>query len=195
VSVYFGMGSWLWFPSAAASLFLLPPDECGNFRERRLFAALNTAAAVGSVYAFMLFAGAPGDIPGIEGLAAVCAIEGLVSKCMAAARILFFVSCVISFASVYYNLPESAPALLSFSYSAFVSIAFLPPVRVFLAPANPGRAIMADTAAYMAFAFVIHHFIMKPFSEYLAPRWKRRAAAINAAVTLLGTIFLFLSLF
>ena len=193
VSIYAGIGSWLWFPAAAASLFLLPPDKYAHFRARIFFAALNAAFVVGSVFAFMSFAGVPGDIPGIEGMAALCAIEGLVGKYLAAARILFLVSCVISFASAY-NPSDRASVLLSFSYSAFVSMAFLPPIRVFLTPVNPGRIIMADAAAYAAFAFVIHHFIIKPFSEYFAPRWKYSAAAINAAITLSGMIFLFLSL-
>jgi hypothetical protein len=193
VSIYAGIGSWLWFPAAAASLFLLPPDKLGHFRAGRFFAASNTAVAAVSVFIFMSRAGTPGDIPGIEGMAALCAIEGLVGNCMATARILFFVSCVISFSSAY-NPSDRASVLLSFSYSAFVSMAFLPPVRVFLTSVNPRRAVMADAAAYAAFAFVIHHFIMKPFSEYFAPKWNYRAAAINAAITLSGMIFLFLSL-
>jgi hypothetical protein len=193
VSVYAGIGSWLWFPSAAASLFLLPPDKYAHFRERRFFAALNAAVVTASVFAFMSRAGVPGDIPGIEGMAALCAIEGLVGKCLSAARILFFVSCVISFASAF-DASDRASVLLSFSYSAFISMAFLPPMRVFLRPLPPDGAIFADAAAYMAFAFAIHHFIMKPFSEYLAPRRKRLMAAINAALTLAGMIFLFLGL-
>jgi hypothetical protein len=193
VSVYFGIGSWLWFPDAAVSLFLLLPDKCGHFRKRRFFAALNTAAVVGSVFAFMSRTGVPGDIPGIEGMAALCAIEGLMDICMAAARILFFVSCIISFASAY-NPSDRASVLLSFSYSAFISMAFLPPLRVFFASANPGRTIITDAAAYVVFAFVIHRFIMKPFAEYFTPGWKYRTSAINAVITLSGMIFLFSSL-
>jgi hypothetical protein len=193
ISTYAGLGSWFWFPAAAASLFLSSPDKCGCFRERRFFSASNTAVVALSVFAFMSRTGVPGDIPGIEGMAALCAIEGLVGKCMAAARILFFVSCVISFSSAF-NPSDRASVLLSFSYSAFISMAFLPPIRFFLTTANPGRTIITDAAAYVTFAFVIHHFIMKPFSEYFSPRWNYRAAAINAAITLSGMIFLFLSL-
>jgi hypothetical protein len=192
VSVYAGMGSWLWFPTAAASLFLSSPDERGHFRERRFFAALNTAVVVASVFAFISRAGVPGDIPGIEGMATMSAIEGLTGTSMAAARILFFVSCVISFASAF-DTSDRAHVLLSFSYSAFISMAFLPPARVFWAPATPRGIIMADAAAYTALASVIHHFIMKPFSEYFAPRWNYRSAAINATATLFGMMFLFLS--
>jgi hypothetical protein len=190
VSVYIGIGSWLWFPSAAASLFLSSPDKRVYFRERRLFAALNTGVVVVSVFAFMSRAGAPGDIPGIEGMAALCAIEGLAGNCLSAARILFFVSCAISFASAL-DASDGASVLLSFSYSAFISMAFLPPIHVFLRSLRPRGALFADAAVYLASAFVIHHFVMKPFSEYLAPRWKYRAAAINAAITLAGMIFLF----
>jgi hypothetical protein len=193
VSIYAGVGSWLWFPAAAASLFLLTPDEYGYFRERKFFAAFNTSVAVMSIFAFISCAGVPGDIPGIEGMAALSAIEGLVGKCMAAARILFFVSCIISFASAY-NPSDRASVLLSFSYSAFISMALFPPIRVFWTSANPGKTIMVDAAAYVASAFVIHHFIMKPFSEYFAPGWKFRWAGVNAAITLSGMIFLFFSL-
>jgi hypothetical protein len=190
VSVYIGIGSWLWFPAAAASLFLSSPDKHGHFRERRFLAALNTGVVTASIFAFMSRAGVPGDIPGIEGMSALCAIEGLVGNCLSAARILFFVSCVISFASAL-DASDGASVLLSFSYSAFISMAFLPPTHVFLRSLAPGRAILADAAAYVAAAFVIHHFVMKPFSEYLSPRWKYRAAAINATITLAGMIFLF----
>jgi hypothetical protein len=189
VSICAGIGSWLWFPAAGTSLFLLPPDKRGYFRARRFFAASNTGVAAVSVFAFVSRAGVPGDIPGIESMAALCAIEGLAGNCLSAARILFFVSCVISFASAF-NPSDGASVLLSFSYSAFISMAFLPPTHVFLRSLRPEGAIFADTAAYVASAFVIHHFVMKPFSEYLVPRWKYRAAAINAAITLAGMIFL-----
>jgi hypothetical protein len=193
VSIYAGIGSWLWFPSAAASLCLVSPDEHGHFRARIFWAVLNTVVIAVSVFIFMSRAGVPGDIPGIEGMAALCAIEGLVGNCLAAARILFFVSCVISFSSAF-NSSDRAALLLSFSYSAFVSMAFLPPIHVFSRSLEPRGAILADAVAYVAFAFVIHHFVMKPFSGYCAPRLKYRATAINAAITLAGIIFLFLSL-
>jgi hypothetical protein len=121
------------------------------------------------------------------------ALESLAGGRLPLARALFFVSCVFSFAPAY-NRGERAQAALSFSYSAFIVIVFLPPVHVFLKPLEPRGAILADAAEYAALSFAVHHFIMTPFSDYFAPRWKYGYLAVNAGITLAGIAFLFSAL-
>ena len=159
---------------------------------RRCFAILNLAAIMAAVYAFMYRNGVPGDIPGIEAAAAINSLEGLTGRHLTLARVFLFVSATASFLPVY-SPTERTPALLSFSYSSFLAIVFLPPVRIFFYELRPDTAILADAAAYFACAFLIHAFIMGSLSRRAFSCWRYSyvIALDNAGLTAAGIFFLF----
>jgi hypothetical protein len=193
VSYYAGAGSWVWFLFAGISIAVNRGDGRSCCRFRRSFALLNVGAIVAALFAFMYNTGVPGDIPGIEGIAAINSLEGLSGPGLACARILFFISGIASFAAVY-SPGERAHVLMSFSYSSFMALAFLPPARAFFAGLSPRAAILADAAAYFAAAWLVHSLVMRFIALLAAPRWKYSYAAVNAAVTGAGIYFLFSSL-
>ena len=142
------------------------------------------------IYVFMYRNGVPGDIPGIEAAAAINSIEGLMSWHMTLTRVCFSVSAIMSFLSVYSPI-ERTPALLSFSYSSFLAIVFLPPVRMFFGDMRPDTAILADAAAYFACALLIHLFIIGSMSAPAASCRRYSYVLVNAALTAAGICFLF----
>jgi hypothetical protein len=183
----------MWFLFAAASLAIQRGDGRSCCKFRRSFALFNVGAIVAAIYAFMYNTGVPGDIPGIEGIAAINSLEGLSSSGLAYARILFFISGIASFAAIY-SPGERAHVLMSFSYSSFLALAFLPPARLFFGGLSPRTAILADAAAYFVEAEFIHSLIMRFMALLVAPHWKYPYAAVNAAITGTGIYFLFSAL-
>jgi hypothetical protein len=193
VSYYVGIGSWIWFLCAGISLGILRDDGQHHCMERRCFVIFNMGAVLAAIYAFMYKIGVPGDIPGIEGIAAINSLEGLAADGMMFARILFLISGIVSFAAVY-SPGERAHAMLSFSYSAFLALSFLPPAHLFFEKMQPRAAIMADAAAYFAQAELIHVFVMGYVSQTASSRWTYPYAVINAALSGTGIYFLFSAL-
>jgi hypothetical protein len=193
VSYFFGAGSWTWFLFAGVSLGFLKDDGKEFCRFRRGFAAFNLVAIVAAMYVFMYATGVPGDIPGIEGLAAVNSLGGLSGDFLMSSRILFFISAIASFVPVH-SPAERVSALLSFSYSSFLAIVFLPPARVFWPALLPGDAILFDAAAYALEALLIHAFIMGYLPALLDSRRKYQYAIANAILTAAGICFLYASL-
>ena len=189
-SHYAGARSWTWFLFAFVSLVILRGDGRLGCGFRRCFALLNPAAIMTAIYAFMYSNGVPGDIPGIEAVAAVNTLEGLMGGRLRLAWVFFLVSATASFLPVY-SPNERAPALLSFSYSSFLAIAFLPPARMLFTGLSPEIAIQADAAASFVCAFLIHTFIMGSLSGLAASHWRYSHAAVNAALTAAGMFFLF----
>ena len=189
-SHYAGAGSWTWFFFAGVSLVFLRSDRRHRWQLRRCFALLNPAAIMIAIYAFMYRNGVPGGIPGIEAVAVVNSIEGLMNGYLRLVWVLFLISAAASFLPVY-SPNERASALLSFSYSSFLAIAFLPPARIFFTGLRPDTAILADAAAYFVCAFLIHTFIMGPLSGLAASRRRYSYAAVNAALTAAGMFFMF----
>jgi hypothetical protein len=177
---------------SAVSLVILSSDGRPYYRFRKYFALINAAAIMAAIYAFMYRNGVPGDIPGIESVAAINSLEGLMGWRILMARVFFLISATASFLPVYSSI-ERVRALLSFSYSSFLAIAFLPPARVFIHGLKPGNAIIADAAAYFIFALLIHRFIMGMGSlRELAVSCRRYSYnAANAALTAAGIFFLF----
>jgi hypothetical protein len=189
ISLYAGAGSWIWFILAGLSLAAQRNDERAHCSLRRWFAVFNAGAVMAGIYAYMFATGVPGDIPGIEGIAAINSLGGLWGNSLTAAWIFFLVSLIASFTPVY-SEDDRVSSLLSFSYSSLLAIAFLPPARVFLSGLKPGSAIMADAAAYFAAAMVIHAYVMGCLSPVASAYWGRRYAAANAALTAAGIYFL-----
>jgi hypothetical protein len=193
VSYYAGAGSWTWFFFAALAIGTQRPDGRASCLYRRLFAAFNLSAVMAAICAFMYATGVPGSIPSVEGTAAINSLEGLGGNFMSASRILFLISCIASFIPAY-SPDDRVSALLSFSYSSFLAIAFLPPVRAFFTGIRPERAILTDAAGYFLWALVIHSFVMWNLSYAAAAYWGRIYAAVNAALTAAGIYFLFAAL-
>ncbi|MDR3280523.1 MAG: hypothetical protein LBT23_08420 [Synergistaceae bacterium] len=192
LSAYLGVGSWLWFPSAAASLSLLKPGDGSGRAERRLTAILNTAAIMAALYLFMLTVGVPGDIPGIEGPGSITSLEGIVNWRVICALTLFFVSSVLSFAPA--RGTGRASSLLSFSYASFLSLIFVPPAHIFAQGTAPARAIVLDVAAYFCVAEIIHILVLGTTCQLISNVPKRHIAAVCAAMTATGAYFLSSSL-
>ena len=176
---------------AFISLVFLRSDGRPGCGFRRCFALLNLVVIMTAIYAFMYRNGVPGDIPGIEGVAAINTLEGLAGWHLTLAQVFFFVSATASFLPVY-SPNESAAALLSFSYSSFLAIAFLPPARTFFIGLSPETAILTDAAAYFVCAFLIHAFVMGSLSRLAASRRNYSHIAVNAAITAAGIFFLFI---
>ena len=189
-SHYAGAGSWTWFLFAFVSLGILRSDERSRRLLRKCFALINLTAIMTAVYVFMYRNGVPGDIPGIEGVAAINTLEGLMNGYLRTALLFFLISATASFLPAC-SPGESASALLSFSYSSFLTIAFLPPARMFFTGLRPRTAILADAAAYFVCAFLIHALIVGSLSRWAVSRWNYSYAAVNAALTAAGILFLF----
>jgi hypothetical protein len=115
VSIYAGAGSWTFYLFAAGAAALREPDGLPACGERRAFAVLNVAAIVLAICIFMYKYGVPGDLPGIEGIAAINSLDGLSGPWLAASRIFFLLSCAASFLAVH-SPDDRASALLSFSF-------------------------------------------------------------------------------
>ncbi|MCL1941436.1 MAG: hypothetical protein FWG09_05790, partial [Synergistaceae bacterium] len=191
LSHYVGAGSWTWFLFALISLCALSDDGRERFQFRRFFAVANVAAIMAAIFAFMHVNGIPGDIPGIEGVGAISSLEGLIGKELTLAHVYFTISAIASFLPVY-SRSGRAHAMLSFSYSSFLAIVFLPPARMFFFGAiTPGAAIVADAAGYFIWALIIHIFVMDSFSELAVSARRYAYVALNAALTAAGVYFLF----
>jgi hypothetical protein len=193
VLYYAGVGSWAWFFFAALATGIQRPDGRESCLYRRLFAAFNLSAVMAAIYAFMYATGAPGAIPSSEGISAINSLEGLGGDFMSAARALFLVSCIASFIPAY-SPGDRVSALMSFSYSSFLAIAFLPPTRAFFPGMRPERAILTDAAGYFLWALVMHSFVMWHLSYAASAYWGRIYAAVNVALTAAGIYFLFAAL-
>jgi hypothetical protein len=81
--------------------------------------------------------------------------------------------------------------MLSFSYSSFLALAFIPPVHIFFSGIRPDIAILADAAAYFISGWFMHTFIMSPLSNKAASRWSGALVTLCAALTAAGICFLF----
>ena len=189
LTYYFSAGSWTWFPLAGISLCVLKSGGREHFRFRKFFAIANVMVIMIAVYAYMYANGIPGDIPGIEGVGTISSLEGI-SKKLTLVYLFFLISAIASFLPIYSH-SEQAAAMLSFSYSSFLVIAFLPPARIFFPGIIPKTAIIIDAAAYFMWALLVHIFIMDTFSKQAASAWSYSYAAINTALTAAGICFLF----
>lgn len=193
LSYYLGAGSWTWFLFACISLCVLRNDGKEIYQFRRCFAIMNIVAIMTAICIFMYENGIPGDIPSIEGVGALYSLGGLINKKLMLAYLCFLISAIASFLSIYSH-SERASIMLSFSYSSFLAIAFLPPARMLFHGIMPRTAIIIDTGAYFLLALLIHIFIMGSFSESLT--FVRRYylyVVSNAALTIAGIFFLFVS--
>jgi membrane-associated HD superfamily phosphohydrolase len=192
MSIYFGVGSWMWFPAAAISIFLQRDDGKKFCDARRKTAAANICAVTVSLCLFMTIAGVPGDIPGIEGFSAATALSGIVNPKMVCAFVMFFVSAVLSFACVCNPAsPSMAQRLLSFSCSSFSVLALTPPAHVFISGLTPRNALLMDMAFYFFEAETLHLIVFRELYSSLVSKWRYAFAAFNAALTLSGIYFLF----
>ncbi|MDR1137050.1 MAG: hypothetical protein LBK91_01890 [Synergistaceae bacterium] len=192
MSRYFGAGSWLWFPAAAMSL-LLQSDDGMKFRvARRVTAACNIGAIVAAICVFMLNMGIPGDIPSIEGISAITALDSIRDAKIICAFALFFVSAVMSFACAFNPAcPSRASRLLSFSCSSFLALALVPPAHVFLRDFTPRSALFMDMAFYFLEAETLHFIVFKELYQPIVSKWRYSFVTVNAAFTLAGIYFLF----
>jgi hypothetical protein len=186
-----GLGSWLWFLSCSISLALIRPDGSESGFSARCVAFFNVFAIMGAIYAFMLKAGVPGDILSIEGPAVITGLGGIANVRLICSYALLFASAVISYAPVH-SSPRT-PALLSFSYSSFLAMIFIPPAHLFFESVRPQTAIVLDAACYFLEAGLICLCVLEGVSSRKA-KWKYFHAACVACLTSLGVYLLFASL-
>jgi hypothetical protein len=189
---YLGLGSWLWFPSAAAALFLIRDGEKLAV-ERKIAAVFNTALIVGALAAFMLKTGVPGEVLSVEGLGMTASLENLLNAKSVCALVFFLTSAVLSFAPVRVS-GSRVSDVLSFSYSAFLALVFFPPAFIFFRSLTPRAAIFIGAVLYFVEAALINGVIFGGFLAAAPQKWKYSSSLVPFAFTAAAAGLLFWSL-
>jgi hypothetical protein len=125
-----GVGSWSWFPSVIAAIIFSPIQRGapGNLWAK-VFLIVSIAASAAAMSRFMSASGVPGQLFSVEGLsmiARLCGPGGL-GVPVAVAALFIASGLVFSYITFAAGCPRDAAfSVLSFSFSGFLAITFIP---------------------------------------------------------------------
>ncbi|MDR3353832.1 MAG: hypothetical protein LBO21_02190 [Synergistaceae bacterium] len=196
-----GVGSWAWFPSAAAVILsVLVKHDVPHGVSAKVFLIASVAVSAVSMSRFMDSSGVPGSLCSIEGLSMVARLCGPGGLGIAAGTAVGMIAAGLffsfaSFASVC--RADASFSVMSFSFSGFWVITFIPLDLSGLAPTPRHSAVLAPVMLFAASCAVRFVFVKLAAKRRLGPSLDRNRSSsaslakfLPLALTASGSIIL-----
>jgi hypothetical protein len=200
-----GVGSWSWFPSVIAAIIFSPIQRgAPNNLRVKVFLIVSIAASAAAMSRFMSASGVPGQLFSVEGLsmiARLCGPGGLGAP-IAVAALLIASGLVVSFIPFAAGCPRDAAfSVLSFSFSGFLAITFIPLNLSGLIWLTPRASAVLAPLLLFAASCVIRLILVKHRANFARNRqagqkygnWIKWVKILPLALTAVGC-FIFASL-